>query len=302
MADLSQHPYVRRLLLQEKHALDEDHYKVLGITRSEKDDRIRAAFFLLSKQFHPDRIPSELRSERDVIHRVEVVFGQLQKAYTVLSDPVQRQRWAQNRLESQRGSSAPRQSAPAQVDSAARPEPTKKVLEGIRIETLLKLISQSVDQLDFKSAKTNLMLAHQIAGNSSAMADLDKSVETLATLHKLLGNLEKSTDMGEEETRKVSAALLQNIDVLATHKTLLPKSFRVAVEHDLNRDLVLELYRRMGLATISEGDYVLAVKFLIKLNRLSVAEETLDAAQGRYGESAALKDLRKQLKGMRGKR
>lgn len=295
MADTSQHPYVRRLALQEKHALDEDHYKVLGISRSDKDERVRAAFFLLSKQFHPDRVPSELRSDRDVVHRVEVVFGQLQKAYTVLSDPMQRQRWAQGRLEERRGS-ADAATQPAAQDTPAQREAPKKVLEGIRIETLLKLINQSVDQLDFKSAKTNLMLAHQIAGGSAAMQELDKSVETLATLHKLLTNLEKSSDMGEEETRKVSAALTQNADVLATHKTLLPKAFRVAVEHDLNRDLVLELFRRMGLATISEGDYVIAVKFLIKLNRLSVAKETLEAAMSRYGDSAALKDLRKQLK------
>lgn len=292
MADTRENPYVRRLALQEKHALEGDHYKVLGINRSDADDRVRAAFFLLSKQFHPDRVPMDLRADRDVVHRVEVVFGQLQKAYTVLSDPLQRQRWAQGRLDERRGPGTSQAAAPAD-----EPEPVKKkVLEGIRIETLLKLINQSVEQLDFKSAKTNIMLAHQIAGHSHAMAELEKNVETLATLHKLLTNLEKSNEMGQEETRKVSAALQQSLEILATHRTLLAKAFRIAVDHDLNRDLVLELFRRMGLATISEGDFVKAVQFLLKINRRSVADETLEIAIGRYADSAVLKDLRKQIK------
>jgi len=57
-----------------------DYYSVLGISRGEAPEGVRAAFRSLAKRYHPDRAGAE-SAER---------FREIHEAYAVLSDPRQR--------------------------------------------------------------------------------------------------------------------------------------------------------------------------------------------------------------------
>ncbi|MGL4475148.1 MAG: cold adaptation protein ActJcold adaptation protein ActJ [Shewanella sp.] len=64
-----------------------NHFSVLGIKPSAKDDDIKKAYKRLSNKYHPDKLISASEDEKQLavaaLHRV-------QKAYDVLSDPKQR--------------------------------------------------------------------------------------------------------------------------------------------------------------------------------------------------------------------
>jgi DnaJ-class molecular chaperone len=60
-----------------------DHYLVLGISRSESDDGIHAAFRVQAKRYHPD-IAGQQASPR---------FREVVEAYEILSDPERRRRY-----------------------------------------------------------------------------------------------------------------------------------------------------------------------------------------------------------------
>src|SRR5689334_18649592 len=62
-----------------------DYYLVLGISRSETDGGIQAAFRVLAKRFHPDVAGSEASAR----------FREVVEAYEVLSDPERRRRYDQ---------------------------------------------------------------------------------------------------------------------------------------------------------------------------------------------------------------
>jgi DnaJ-class molecular chaperone len=57
-----------------------DYYLILGVSRDESPEGIRAAFRQLAKRYHPDRAGAESTAE----------FQQIVEAYEVLSDPARR--------------------------------------------------------------------------------------------------------------------------------------------------------------------------------------------------------------------
>jgi curved DNA-binding protein len=58
-----------------------DYYKILGLERSAADDDIKRAYRRLASQYHPDKGGDTER------------FQEIQEAYSVLSDPAQRQQY-----------------------------------------------------------------------------------------------------------------------------------------------------------------------------------------------------------------
>jgi hypothetical protein len=61
-----------------------DMFERLGIARTATRDQVKAAYFQLAKQLHPDRFTSAAFA--DLAHRVKDLFANLNEAYEILSD------------------------------------------------------------------------------------------------------------------------------------------------------------------------------------------------------------------------
>jgi curved DNA-binding protein CbpA len=61
-----------------------DMFERLGITRTATRDQVKAAYFQLAKQLHPDRFASAAFA--DLAHRVKDLFANLNEAYEILAD------------------------------------------------------------------------------------------------------------------------------------------------------------------------------------------------------------------------
>ena len=68
----------------------EDYFTMLGLPRDATSDAVRAAFFALAKQWHPDRLPSVLADVKDACARV---FSHLNEAYQTLVEPDKRAKY-----------------------------------------------------------------------------------------------------------------------------------------------------------------------------------------------------------------
>jgi curved DNA-binding protein len=64
-----------------------DYYKILGVSRSAKEDEIRKAYRKLAQKHHPDKNPGDKGAEER--------FKEINEAYQVLSDPEKRARYNQ---------------------------------------------------------------------------------------------------------------------------------------------------------------------------------------------------------------
>lgn len=62
-----------------------DHYHLLGVERDASEDDIRSAYRKLARQYHPDRNPES--------ENAEARFMEIQRAYEVLSDPQEREKY-----------------------------------------------------------------------------------------------------------------------------------------------------------------------------------------------------------------
>jgi curved DNA-binding protein CbpA len=79
---------MQRRILDLESSLDRPYHALLGVERGADERTIKRAYFLLSKQFHPDRY-----FRRKIGHfaaRLERVFKKLVEAYELLSDPATR--------------------------------------------------------------------------------------------------------------------------------------------------------------------------------------------------------------------
>ena len=62
-----------------------DYYGILGIEKSSTEDRIRKAYYLFAKEFHPDR---HFQTGSETLKsRLNEIFACLTQAYKILSDP-----------------------------------------------------------------------------------------------------------------------------------------------------------------------------------------------------------------------
>jgi curved DNA-binding protein CbpA len=74
-----------------KNLAKQSYYEMLEVSPAASTESIRRAFFALSKQYHPDRVPKALGS--DSKDMVAYLFSNLSEAHTVLSDPAAREEY-----------------------------------------------------------------------------------------------------------------------------------------------------------------------------------------------------------------
>ena len=71
----------------------QNYYEMLGVGGNATVDEIRKSYFILAKTFHPDRLPSALKSE--LSETVQYLFSNLTEAHAVLTDPSARESYDQ---------------------------------------------------------------------------------------------------------------------------------------------------------------------------------------------------------------
>lgn len=84
-------PVVTRQMIQEALVTmkNQDHYQVLGVSRSATPQELRKAYFQLAKVYHPDRhFEAEMSDMKEAL---EALFTRIHNAYQTLNDPGQRQ-------------------------------------------------------------------------------------------------------------------------------------------------------------------------------------------------------------------
>jgi curved DNA-binding protein CbpA len=65
----------------------ETYFEMLGVAKDDSPERVQSAYFMLAKQWHPDRTPPELHDLKPVVARI---FARISEAYQTLSDPKRR--------------------------------------------------------------------------------------------------------------------------------------------------------------------------------------------------------------------
>jgi len=103
-----------------KHAKSGDLYALLGVKADDKDETIQAAYYALSRQWHPDR--HFRRDLGDYAQHLDFIFIQITKAYKTLSNPESRRRHDRDRGPAPTVSSASRRK-PANTMDAPPPSP-----------------------------------------------------------------------------------------------------------------------------------------------------------------------------------
>ncbi len=92
----------------------EDYFTMLAVARDATTEQVRAAFFVLAKIWHPDRLPPALGDSKVACAQV---FARMSEAHQTLTDPERRTQYM--RLIAEGGASPNEQDAIAQVLDAA---------------------------------------------------------------------------------------------------------------------------------------------------------------------------------------
>lgn len=83
---------VKQRLVEKAEAIAvQNYYEMLEIEPNASIEETRRAFFKLSKIYHPDRVPRELRE--DINEMVAYLFSNLSEAHSVLMDPFSREQY-----------------------------------------------------------------------------------------------------------------------------------------------------------------------------------------------------------------
>lgn len=108
---------------------EETYYDVLGVSRTATEEEIKSAFRKMAREFHPDKTPNASRAVQMLI---EEKFKDINEAYTVLSDPVQRATYDKLLVDLSKQTQTPRprtqarpasQTPPPQPRTQAQPAP-----------------------------------------------------------------------------------------------------------------------------------------------------------------------------------
>jgi curved DNA-binding protein CbpA len=165
------------ILLRERQLETQNHYEVLGLQPGASDEEEKAAYYELSRQFHPDRFfQKNLGSFRG---RIERIFRRVKEAHEVLSDPDARAAYlkANPRL-TPRTSAAPERPARTAVDDARDAERRARLarhpyLSRTRQATqLMSKSKQAMTSGEYASAYSALHKLNQLRPEMGGVSEL----------------------------------------------------------------------------------------------------------------------------------
>lgn len=284
--------YVRKLELQEKASADEDIYKTLGVQKGTDKERIENAFHRLSLAFHPDKIPAELRADLSFVERTEKIWSSLRVAYDILTDDTKRRAWARAQRDKKVGT---RPNEPISPDTEVK-GPNR---DGLKIETLLKVVKDEYAKLETSSALRSLQLARRIDPANKELSSLQDEIENC---HKILNVLDRTAlagIMSDYERKKVARVLSDQKESILHHPQLMSRVFQFLVAQDIDPVMARELYHRFPSGTMTEDEMVSSIELFAKLQIVSTAGELVAKAAKLFPGNDRIKDLHKIIRKMK---
>ena len=159
---------------------NQNYFEMLGLDKKASGPEIKAEFFKLAKDYHPDRLPTELAPLRSC---VEVIFGYLNEAYKTLDDEEQRVAYLRNVREGG-GTPAAERMMQQILDSAIAYERVQVFARKRQFDDALELIqmilSVTKDEPDYLAMHAYLLMnkfpSHD-APTTKIMESLDRALE-----------------------------------------------------------------------------------------------------------------------------
>lgn len=193
----------------------EDYFTMLGVPHDASIDTIRAAFFALAKQWHPDRLPSMLLDVKDACAKV---FARMSEAYQTLIDPAKRKTYVESL--GGKGASAGEQEQIVRVVDAAQSFQKAEILFKRGDVAAAEALVRHANDADPKQAEYLALLAWIEATKPGHSSDQ----ETVGQIEKLTQAIELNEKC--ERAYFYRAMLYKRLG----NSPLAMKDFRIVVE------------------------------------------------------------------------
>ena len=131
-----------------------DYYQLFNLQPGASSTDIKAAYFKLSKQYHPDRFFTT--AEKDSRDKITTVFKRMNEAYTVLKNPEKRRRYDKAISGPDRAKNLRYQPGEEDKQILVSPENQAKTVNG---KKYLKLALIAEQKKDWRNAEMNLQFA-----------------------------------------------------------------------------------------------------------------------------------------------
>ncbi len=240
----------RAQILEMAENLDKlDHFGVLSLPKSANSDEVRDQFYKLSRMFHPDKLPADLKDLEEVCSRIASRLGE---AHAVLSDPQRRAAHVAELVRAQ----------------ASNPTPASSVLRDnakITIQKALKALPRSYAEAveladraratdDGKSPLVAVVAAWIVANHPAQQADTDlraalKTFDTLVKDHPDFADayyyraqLHKRLRQGPAALKDLKATLDCHADHTDASREL--RLFRMRTDGGMSADEALGIQKR----------------------------------------------------------
>jgi tetratricopeptide (TPR) repeat protein len=213
---------------------NQNYFEMLGLDKKAQGPEIKAEFFKLAKDYHPDRLPAELGALRSC---VEVIFGYLNEAYKILDDEEQRVAYLRSVREGG-GTPAAERMMQQILDSAIAYERVqvfaRKRLFDDALELIQMILAVTKDEPDYHAMHAYILM--------------NKFPATDAPTTKIMESLDRALELHPEHERahECKAKMLQR---LGRPAEALKHFRRVAAINPNN----VEAAREVRIATMREG-------------------------------------------------
>jgi len=213
---------------------NQNYFEMLGLDKKAAGPEIKAEFFKLAKDYHPDRLPSELAPLRSC---VEVIFGYLNEAYKTLDDEEQRVAYLRNVREGG-GTPAAERMMQQILDSAIAYERVQVFARKRQFDEALELIqmilSVTKDEPDYLAMYAYILM-NKFPANDAPAGKIMEALDRALELHP-----------EHERAHECKAKMLQRLGKPAEAL----KHFRRVAAINPNN---VEANREVRIATMREG-------------------------------------------------